>query len=77
MKQHISTCLNPLEKENVPDDKVRQEYLKHETKTFSKILRLERVLLEKNTKSFESDMKNYKKYNDCKAQSKEIYKIKV
>ena len=46
-------------------------------KTFSKILRLERVLLEKNTKSFESDMKNYKKYTDCKAQSKEIYKIKV
>ena len=33
-------------------------------KTFSKILRLERVLLEKNTKCFESDMKNYKKYND-------------
>ena len=53
MKEHISTCLNLLEKENILDDQVRWEYLKYEARKFSikfskvqaKKLRLERVLL--------------------------------
>ena len=56
MKEHISTCLNLLEKENILDDQVRWEYLRYEARKFSvkfskaqaKKLRLERVLLEKN-----------------------------
>ena len=58
MKEHISTCLNLLEKENILDDQVRWEYLKYEVRKFSikfskvqaKKVRLERVLLEKKTK---------------------------
>ena len=56
MKEHISTCLNLLEKENILDDQVRWKYLKYEVRKFSikfsktqaKKLKLERVLLEKN-----------------------------
>ena len=55
MKEHIYTCLNLLEKENIVDDQVRWEYLKYEARKFSikfskaqaKKRRLERVLLEK------------------------------
>ena len=57
MKEHISTCLNLLEKEDILDDQVRWEYLKYEVRKFSikfskgqaKKLRLERVLLKKKT----------------------------
>ena len=35
MKEHISTCLNLLEKENILDDQVRWEYLKYEVRKFS------------------------------------------
>ena len=35
MKEHISTCLNLLEKENILDDQVRWEYLKHQVKKIS------------------------------------------
>ena len=60
MKELISTCLNLLEKENILDDKVRWEYLKYKVRKFSikfskvqaKKLRLERVLLEKNLKTW-------------------------
>ena len=56
MKEHISTCLNLLEKENILNDQVRWEYLKYEIRKFpikfskaqAKKVRLERVLLEKN-----------------------------
>ena len=55
IKEHISNCLNLLEKENILDDQVRWEYLKYEVRKFSikfskaqaKKVRLERVLLEK------------------------------
>ena len=58
MKEHMSTCLNLPEKENILDDQVRWEYLKYEVRKFSikfskvqaKKLRLESVLLEKKTK---------------------------
>ena len=58
MKEHISTCLNLLKKEDILDDQVRWEYLKYKVRKFSikfskpqtKKLRLERALLEKNTK---------------------------
>ena len=57
MKEHISICLNHLEKENILDDQVRWEYLKYKVRwssiKFSKAqatkLGLERVLLEKKT----------------------------
>ena len=60
MKEHISTCLNLLEKEDILDDQVRWEYLKYEVRKFSikfskaqaKKLRLERVLLKKNLKTW-------------------------
>ena len=35
MKEHISTWLNLLEKENILDDHVRWEYLKYEVRKFS------------------------------------------
>ena len=35
MKEHISTCLNLLEKENILDGQVRWEYLKYEVRKFS------------------------------------------
>ena len=35
MKEHISTCSNLLEKENILDDQVRWEYLKYEVRKFS------------------------------------------
>ena len=58
MKEHISTCLNLFEKEDILDDQVRWEYLKYEARKFSikfskaqaKKLRLERVFQEKKTK---------------------------
>ena len=58
MKEHTSTYLNLLEKENILDDQARWESLKYEVRKFSikfskaqaKKLRLERVLLEKKTK---------------------------
>ena len=58
IKEHISTCLNLLEKENIVDDQVRWEYLKYEIRKFSIKLakaqamkrRLERALLEKKLK---------------------------
>ena len=85
MKEHISTCLNLLEKENFLDDQVRCEYLKYEVRKFSikfskaqaKKLRLERVLLEKNLKNLESNMNNHEEYNDCKTHFEQIYKIKA
>ena len=66
MKEHISTCLNLLEKENILDDQVRWENLKYEVRKFSitfsksqaKKLRLERVLLEKKLKNLERIIKN-------------------
>ena len=66
MKEHISTCLNLLEKENILDDQVRWENLKYEVTKFSitfsksqaKKLRLERVLLEKKLKNLERIIKN-------------------
>ena len=73
MKEHISTCFNILEKENILDDQVRWEYLKYEVRKFSikfskaqEKLRLERVLLEKELKNLESNMNNHEEYNDCK-----------
>ena len=85
MKEHISTCLNLLEKENILDDQVRWAYLKYEVGKFSikfskaqaKKLRLERVLLEKKLKILESNMNNHEEYNDCKTQLEQIYKIKA
>ena len=85
MKEHISTCLNLLEKENILNDQVRWEYLKYEVRKFSikfskaqaKKLRLERVLLEKKLKNFDSNMNNHEEHNDCKTQLEQIYKIKV
>ena len=85
MKEHISTCLNLLEKENMPDDQVRWEYLKYEVRKFSikfskaqaKKLRLERILLEKKLKNLESNMNNHEEYNDCKTQLEQTYKIKA
>ena len=84
MKEHISTCLNLLEKENILDDQVRWDNLKYEIKKisikFSKAqansFRLERALLEKKLKIFESKVNNHEEYNDCKTQLKQIYKIK-
>ena len=49
-REDISTCLNRLEKENILDGQVRWEYLKYEVRKFSKILRLEMVLLETKIK---------------------------
>ena len=71
MKEHRSTCLNLLEKENIVDDQVRWEYLKSEVRKFSikfakaqaKKLGLERVLLEKKLKNLESNMNNHEEYN--------------
>ena len=61
MREHLSTCLNLFEKENILDDQVRWEYLKHKVRKFSikfskaqaKKLTLERVLLEKKLKNLE------------------------
>ena len=58
MKEHISTSLNLLEKEDILDDQVRWDYLKYEVRKFfinfskaqAKKLRLEKVLLEKKIK---------------------------
>ena len=85
MKEHISTCLNLLEKEDILDDQARWEYLKYEVRKFSikfseaqaKKLRFERVLLEKKLKNLESNMNNHEEYNDCKTQLEQIYKIKA
>ena len=85
MKEHISTCLNLLEKENILDDQVRWKYLKYEVRKFSikfskaqaKKLRLERVLLEKKLKNVESNMNNHEEYSDHKIQLEQIYKIKA
>ena len=85
MKEHISTCLNLIEKEDILDDQARWEYLKYEVRKFSikfseaqaKKLRFERVLLEKKLKNLESNMNNHEEYNDCKTQLEQIYKIKA
>ena len=85
MKEHISTCLNLLEKEDILDDQARREYLKYEVRKFSikfseaqaKKLRFERVLLEKKLKNLESNMNNHEEYNDCKTQLEQIYNIKA
>ena len=85
MKEHISTCLNLLKKENFLDDQVRWEYLKYEVRQFSikfskaqaKNLRLERVLIEKKLRNLESNLNNHEEYNDCKTQLEQMYKIKV
>ena len=74
MKEHISTCLNHLEKENILDDQVRWKYLKYElrklsikfSKTQAKKKRLEKFLLEKKLKNLESNMNNHEEYNNCK-----------
>ena len=42
-----------------------------------KKLRLERVLLEKNLKNFETNMNNDEEYNDCRTQLEQMYKIKA
>ena len=73
MEEHISMCLNLLEKGKILDDQVRWEYLKYELRIFSikfskaqaKKLRLERVVLEKKLKILESDMNNHEEYNQC------------
>ena len=60
MEEHISTCLNLLEKGNILDDEVRWEYLKYELRIFSikfskaqaKKLRLERIVQKKKIKNF-------------------------
>ena len=86
LKEHISTCLNLLEKEKILDDQVRWEYLKYEVRKFSikfskaqaKKLRLERVLLEKKKlKNLESNMNNHEDHSDCKTHLEQIYKIKA
>ena len=85
VKEHISTCLNLLEKEDILDDQVRWEYLKYEVRKFSikfseaqaKKLRFERVLLDKKLKNLESNMNNHEEYHDCKTQLEQIYKIKA
>ena len=81
MKEHTSTCLNLIEKENILDEQVRWEYeVRNISIKFSKAqakkLRLERVLLKK-LKNLESNMNNHEGYNDCKTQLEEIYKIKT
>ena len=35
IKEHINTCLNLLEKENILDNQVRWEYQKYEVRKFS------------------------------------------
>ena len=73
MEEHISTCLNLLEKGNILDDEVRWEYLKYELRIFSikfskaqaKKLRLERIVQKKKLKILESNMNNYEEYNQC------------
>ena len=82
MKEHISTCLNLLEKENILDDQVRWEYLKYKARKFSiKFSKVQakklKKKLEKNLKSLESNMNNHEEYNDCKTQLEQIYKIKA
>ena len=85
MKEHISTCLNLLEKENIIDDQVKCEYLKYEVRKFSikfskaqaKKLRLERVLLEKKLKNLESNINNHEECYDFNTQLEQIYKIKT
>ena len=74
MREHVSICLNLLEKENILDDQVRWEYLKYEVRKFAikfskaqaKKLRLEKVLQEKKLKNLESNMNNHEEYNDFK-----------
>ena len=83
-KEHMSTGLYLLEKENIVDDQVRWEYLKYKIKKFSikfskaqiKKLRLEKFLLE-NLKNLESNTSYHEEYNDCKTQLQQIYKIKA
>ena len=73
MEEHISTCLNLLEKGNILDDQVRWEYLEYELRIFSikfskaqaKKLRLERIVLKKKLKILESNMNNHEEYNQC------------
>ena len=79
MKEHISTCLNHIEK-NILDDQVRCEYLKFSIKFLkaqAKKLRLERVLPEKKLKNLESNINNHEEYNNCKTQLEQIYKLKA
>ena len=71
MREHISTCLNLLEKENIVDQQVTWEYLKYAVRKFSikcskaqgKIIRLERVFREKKLKNLQNKIlkKNEKK----------------
>ena len=57
MKEHLSTCLNFNEKENIVDDQARWEGLKYQVRKFSikfskaqaKRLRFERVSMKKKT----------------------------
>ena len=85
MKEHKSTCLNLLGKENILDDQVRWEPRKYKVRKFSikflkaqaKKLRLKSVLLEKKLKNLESNMNNHEEYNDCKTKFEQIYKIKA
>ena len=73
MREHISTCLNLLEKENIVDQQVRWEYLKYAVRKFSikcskaqgKIIRLERVFREKKLKNLQNKiLKKKKKKNE-------------
>ena len=80
MREHISTCLNLLEKENIVDQQVRWEYLKYAVRKFSikcskeqgKIIRLERVFREKKLKNLQNKVlkKNEKKWKILKDHSK-------
>ena len=67
MKEHLSTCLNFNEKENIVDDLGRWEGLKYQVRKFSikfskvqaKTLRLERASLKKALKNMERGMNNH------------------
>ena len=72
MREHISTCLNLLEKENIVDQQVRWEYLKYAVRKFSikcskaqgKIIRLERVFREKKNKNLQNKILKKKEKNE-------------
>ena len=72
MEEHLSTCLNFNEKENIVDDQARWKGLKYQVRKFSikfskvqgKRLRLERVSLKKKKlKNLERDMNNHEECN--------------
>ena len=89
MSLHIKNTWKVFDNENISDDQVKWEYLKHEVRKFkihysknlAKSIRNERIKLEEKIKNLEknavSDLNNNQEYINCKSNLESIYQIKV